>query len=72
VGRDYYSSPSLLFDSWKRFAVAANFPVGTQKELKDRLENAGFTQGNSRAKGGRFHDGIKVNLPNINVFGKDL
>jgi hypothetical protein len=31
-----------------------------QTPSQDKLENAGYPAGNSRAKGGRFYDGIRV------------
>jgi putative DNA primase/helicase len=48
-----YEKPSRLFESFKGYSLAANEHVGTDTEFRQRLDIAGFGQGNSRAKGGR-------------------
>ena len=70
VGTDLWCSPSALFNSWKAYAQEANFPAGTQKPFKQKLENAGFHQGKSSAKGGRFHEGIRVKIEEVPAHGQ--
>ena len=60
VGKGYWETPTILFNSWKAYAKAANVDSGDSKAFKDNLEKAGYKQGNSRGRGGRFYDGIKI------------
>lgn len=62
-----WESPARLFASWKRYTEQANEKPGSQKALGERLSNAGFKDGNSRSKGGRFWDGLKVKESTIDV-----
>ena len=57
---DIFDSPSRLFNSFKTYAEAVNDVVGTDREFWQRLEKAGFEKGNSRSKGGRFWQGIRL------------
>lgn len=57
---NYFDKPSVLFEAWRNYAKAANEAAGTQTQFRESLENAGFTSGNSRAKGGRFRQGLRV------------
>ncbi len=59
TGPDCWEIPSLLFNSWKEYARAGNLPIGTQKDLKPRLENAGFPAKRSGPRG-RHHIGIRI------------
>lgn len=74
VGPDQWCPPSALFDSWRDYAYSNNFPAGTQKPFKQKLENAGFPQKKSSAKGGRYHEGIRVKIeevePSTHSFGR--
>jgi len=60
VGTTRWERPSTLFNSWKRYAEAANIKPGNQNSFADRLENAGFVAGNSSARGGRYRDGLSL------------
>lgn len=60
IGPDYWEPPTLLFNSWKEYAKAANLRAGTTSTFKDKLENAGYPQRNSRAMGGRYYEGIAI------------
>ena len=62
-----WESPGRLFASWKRYTEQANERPGSQKALGERLANAGFKDGNSRSKGGRFWDGLKLKEGAIDV-----
>ena len=55
-----YENPTNLFNSFKTFAEEINEPTGTNREFRYRLEKAGFTRGNSSAKGGRYWQGLKL------------
>ncbi len=59
-GSDYWATATHLFASWKHYAETGNEPTGTQKLLAERLLAAGFHNGNTRAKGGRHWDGLRV------------
>ena len=54
-----WETPTILFNSWRQYAEAGRFPVGTQKSFKQRLQNAGYVQDPSRRRGRRVL-GIKV------------
>ena len=60
VGVNHWETPARLFSAWKRYAEAAGERAGTQKLLAERLLAAGFKNGNTRAKGGRHWDGLRV------------
>ncbi len=60
VGPGHWDRPTPLFNSWKRFAEAANERPGNQTTFAERLDNAGFGAGNSSARGGRYRDGLKL------------
>ena len=60
LGADVWDNPTMLFDSWKRYAESANEKVGTKKSFGERLGNAGFESGNSRARGGRYWEGLRL------------
>jgi len=66
-----HDTPTRLFDSWKQYAIAANLEVGTKKTFKASLESQGFSQGNSRAKGGRHYAGIEVKPPEMAPDARD-
>lgn len=59
IGSDLWETPTLLFNSWKQYATAANIPIGTQGQIKSKLEAAGYIQDRDR-KRGRFWAGIKA------------
>ena len=60
VAPELWDTPGRLFASWKRYAEAAHERVGTQKLLAERLAGAGFKSGNTRTKGGRHWNGLRV------------
>ena len=49
-----------LFNSFKDFAEASNEVAGSYAEFRQRLESAGFTSGNSKAKNGRYWQGLSL------------
>jgi hypothetical protein len=53
-----FTTSSELFSSWQRFAVAADFEVGTRMALVDRLEELGHRR--DRTSWGRGFIGIRV------------
>ena len=55
-----WANPTSLFNSWKRYADAANVKPGHQNGFAERLDNAGFEGGNTRAKGGRYRMGLAL------------
>ena len=59
TGPDYWETPSLLFNSWKRYSTAANLLPGTNKDFKGKLEAAGFHWHRTGLRG-RYHEGIRV------------
>ncbi len=59
-GPNLWETPGRLFASWRRYAEGANEKVGTQKAFGERLSAAGFHGGNSRSKGGRHWDGLRL------------
>lgn len=61
VDEKHWEPPALLFKSWREYAKAGNFDVGTQTEFKQRLEAAGYPS-RKTGKKGRFHEGIRVKL----------
>jgi putative DNA primase/helicase len=67
VGKDQWCAPSALFNSWRDYAYDVNIKTGTQKEFKHTLEQKGFTQHNSAAKGGRFYKGLRVKIEEVGV-----
>jgi putative DNA primase/helicase len=67
-----FESPGPLFKSFKAYAEAANDIIGTETEFRQRLDKAGFERGNSRAKGGRFWQGVRLKTPVGKPAGSDL
>ena len=57
---DAYTKPTELFASYKNFTDMMNEPAESERVLTKRLKDAGFTRGNSTAKGGRFWRGVKL------------
>ena len=57
---DAYTKPTELFASYKNFTDMMNEPAVSERVLTKRLKDAGFTRGNSTAKGGRFWGGVKL------------
>ena len=57
---DAYTKPTELFASYKNFTDMMNEPAESERVLTKRLKDAGFTRGNSTAKGGRFWKGLKL------------
>ncbi len=57
---DAYTKPTELFASYKNFTDMMNEPAESERVLTKRLKDAGFTRGNSTAKGGRFWVGVKL------------
>ena len=62
LGPDYWVSPTNLFTSWRQFAETSKEHVGTRRELKERLEAAGFRQKRDGDKG-RYWTGIRAKSP---------
>jgi putative DNA primase/helicase len=60
TGPNHWEPSSRLFQSWRRYAEAAHERVGDQKTLGERLEAAGFLPGNTRPKGGRHWNGLRL------------
>lgn len=60
VGPDKWDRPTALFNSWKKFADAANVKPGNQNSFAERLDAAGFAGGNTRSRGGRYRDGLAL------------
>ena len=60
LGANAYENPTNLFNSFKSYTEEINEPTGSDREFRQRLENAGFTRGNSTSKGGRFVRGIQL------------
>ena len=60
VGPNYWEPPGRLFESWTRFAEAANEPPGTQRAFAARLESAGFVNGRLSSRGGRYWSGLRL------------
>jgi putative DNA primase/helicase len=58
TGPGFWETPTRLFNSWKAYAKAAEYPVGMQSSFTDRMEAAGFRQ--SRSRSVRQWDGIKL------------
>ena len=63
-GPDYWEQPTLLFASWRKWAKAANEPIGMQKDFRERMEAAGFRQLRDRQIG-RHWQGIRCNFEEI-------
>lgn len=59
TGPGYWESPKRLFNSWKSYAKAAEYPIGMQSNFTDRMESAGFRQHRDRQKG-RYWAGIRI------------
>jgi putative DNA primase/helicase len=59
TGPDYWEIPSRMFASWREYARAAEYPVGTQSTFVDRMEAAGFRQMRDRRRG-RHWIGIRL------------
>ena len=57
-----FEKPTALYESYKNYALAASESPGTMVEFRQRMENAGFKRGNSRAKGGRHWQGVSLKL----------
>ena len=55
-----FEAPMKLFNSFKDFADASNEIVGSYVEFRQSLERAGFTSGNSKAKNGRYWQGLSL------------
>ena len=55
-----FAAPMKLFNSFKDFAEASNEVAGSYAEFRQRLESAGFTSGNSKAKNGRYWQGLSL------------
>jgi len=60
LGADHWEPAGQLFASWRRWAESPNVPAGSQKTFGDRMSAAGFFSGNSRAKGGRHWNGLRL------------
>ena len=58
-----WDKPTLLFNSWKEFAAAANFVPGSNKNFKSKLEAAGYRYHRTGPRG-RHYEGIKVKQSN--------
>ena len=52
--------PAKLFNSWKRYAESANERTGTKNTFAERMTNAGFRAGNSRARKGPHWTGLRL------------
>ncbi len=63
TGPNLWDKPTLLFNSWKDFAVAANFIPGSNKNFKSKLEAAGFGYHRTGPRGGH-NEGIKTKSSN--------
>ncbi len=59
LGTDLWDKPTLLFNSWKDFAAAANFIPGSNKDFKSKLEAAGYRYHRTGPRG-RHYEGIKA------------
>lgn len=59
LGQDKWERPTMLFNSWRRFAEASRERVGERSVFKERLEAAGFQQRRDGIKG-RYWMGIEV------------
>ena len=59
VGKDYWETPTILFNSWKTYSQAANVGTGNSKTFKDQITKAGYKFGRSGPRG-RHYNGIKV------------
>ena len=59
-GAGYTVTNSNAFTNWKMYAERGRLNPGTQRTFKPRMEAKGFTQGNSRARGGRYWDGLRL------------
>ena len=55
-----FEAPMKLFNSFKDFAEASNEIVGSHGEFRQRLERAGITSGNSKAKNGPYWQGLSL------------
>jgi putative DNA primase/helicase len=60
---EYWDKPTLLFNSWKDFAVAANFMPGSNKEFKSKMEATGYRYHKTGPRG-RHYEGIRLNASN--------
>ena len=56
---DAYTKLTELFASYKNFTDVMNEPAESERLLIKLLKDAGFTRGNSTAKGGRFWERLK-------------
>ncbi len=59
-GPEFWETPTRLFADWKEYAADANELPGNKNQFAERLAAAGFRQGNTRAKGGRHWDGLRL------------
>jgi putative DNA primase/helicase len=59
TGQEYWETPTILFNSWKQYATAANLPSGSNKGFKSKLVSAGYQYARA-SKGIRRYQGIKV------------
>ena len=60
-----YEKPDTLYESYKNYALAASEIPATGVEFRQRMENAGFKRGNSRAKGGRHWQGVSLKVKEV-------
>ncbi len=58
TGPNCWDTPSNLFNSWKQYAEAGRYEIGTQKDFRQKLINAGYQQ--RRDRDARKHLGIKA------------
>ena len=56
---EYWETPTLLFNAWRKYAEASRERVGVRTAFKERMEAAGYYQRRERIKG-RYWVGIRV------------
>ena len=71
TGAENWETPTILFNSWNAFATQANLSPRTNKELKSKLEAAGFQQVRNKLRG-RHYEGIKANGDFIPTTGNEF
>jgi putative DNA primase/helicase len=71
TGSENWETPTILFNSWKAFAIQANLPPGTNKDFKSKLEAAGYRYVRT-GKRGRHYQGIKVRHGLNHVTGSEF
>jgi len=59
AGLNCWETPTMLFNSWKQYALAANLPPGSNIQFKGKLEAIGIRQSKT-GKRGRHYLGIRV------------